>query len=118
WPAGAAPLLLALAFAAPWTVLGFWNGALGLWMRHAPRDPVAATAPHMRAADDAAPLAIRVAILMTIRNEAPARRSRSRARSRARRRRGRAASAPPRPSSRRRRGWRPRRRAGRPASRG
>ena len=73
WTAWEALMLVALAFAAPWTVLGFWNGAFGLWMRHAPRDPVAATAPHMRAAGDATPLSIRVAILMTIRNEAPAR---------------------------------------------
>jgi membrane glycosyltransferase len=73
WTVSEAALIVALAFAAPWTVLGFWNGVFGLWVRHGPRGALTEAAPHMRAADGAGELEIRVAILMTIRNEAPAR---------------------------------------------
>jgi membrane glycosyltransferase len=65
--------LAALSLAAPWTVLGVTNGLFGLWMRQGRRDRLAAMAPHMAAGDgDAAPR-IRVAVLMTIRNESAAR---------------------------------------------
>lgn len=66
-------MFLALAFALPWTVLGFWNGLMGLWLRRAVRAPLAEVLPHAAAGDSRGPLAIRVAILLTIRNEAPAR---------------------------------------------
>ncbi|MFG1307923.1 glucans biosynthesis glucosyltransferase MdoH [Xanthobacter tagetidis] len=64
-------LLCALAI-TPWHALGFWNAAVGLALRHRRRDGVVAAAPFLDA--PAPPHAgTRVAILMTLRNEDPAR---------------------------------------------
>lgn len=73
WTPAEGVFLAAVALAAPWTVLGVSNGLFGLWMLKGRRDRVATMAPHMAAAADPAPLRIRVAVLMTIRNEAAAR---------------------------------------------
>jgi membrane glycosyltransferase len=73
WTVAEGVFLAAIALAAPWTVLGVWNGLFGLWMLHGPRDRDAAMAPHMTAGADDAPLRLRVAVLMTIRNESAAR---------------------------------------------
>jgi membrane glycosyltransferase len=59
--------------ATPWTVLGFWNAALGLWLLHGRADGVAAVAPFAGAAHSADPVRLRTAVLMTLRNEDPAR---------------------------------------------
>jgi membrane glycosyltransferase len=71
----AVDLILFLCFAAgtPWTVLGFWNALIGLWLLHFHKDPMAEVAPYAAAGDDPAPLLIKTAILMTLRNEEPAR---------------------------------------------
>jgi membrane glycosyltransferase len=64
-------LLCALAI-TPWHAIGFWNAAIGLVLRHGRRDGVLAAAPFLAA--PAPPHAgTRVAILMTLRNEDPAR---------------------------------------------
>ena len=59
--------------ATPWTVLGFWNAAIGLWLLHGRADGVAAVAPFAGAAHSADPIRLRTAVLMTLRNEDPAR---------------------------------------------
>jgi membrane glycosyltransferase len=71
----AVDLILFLCFAAgtPWTVLGFWNALIGLWLLHFHKDPMAEVAPYAAAGDDPAPLKIKTAILMTLRNEDPVR---------------------------------------------
>ena len=66
-------MMAAFAIGSPWTVLGFWNSVIGLWLLHGARDPIAQVAPFAKAADIETPLAIRTAILMTLRNEDPAR---------------------------------------------
>jgi membrane glycosyltransferase len=68
-------LLLFAGFliATPWTVLGFWNAALGLWLLHGRRDGLAAVAPYAAMAERNEPIRARTAILMTLRNEDPAR---------------------------------------------
>ena len=66
-------LFVAFAIGSPWTVLGFWNAAIGLWLLHFVKDPMAEVAPFATAADDPTPLSIDTAILMTLRNEDPAR---------------------------------------------
>ena len=66
-------MMVAFAIGSPWTVLGFWNSVIGLWLLHGARDPIAQVAPFAKAADIETPLAIRTAILMTLRNEDPAR---------------------------------------------
>jgi len=66
-------LFTAFLISAPWTVIGFWNAVIGLAVLHLTRDPEALIAPYARRADPAAPIAGRVALAMTIRNEDPAR---------------------------------------------
>ncbi|MFZ1105079.1 MAG: glucans biosynthesis glucosyltransferase MdoH [Hyphomicrobiaceae bacterium] len=66
-------LLAAFAVGTPWPVLGFWNALIGLWLLHGRKDPLALVAPFAAAADQAAPLRIKTAIFMTVRNEDPGR---------------------------------------------
>ena len=66
-------LFVCFAFGTPWTVLGFWNALIGLWLLHFRRDAWAEVAPYAAAGDDKAPLRIKTAIFMTVRNEDPAR---------------------------------------------
>lgn len=66
-------LALAFAIATPWTVLGFWNALIGLWLLHDDRDAIVEAAPFAAAGDREDPLVIRTAILMTLRNEDPER---------------------------------------------
>jgi len=73
WTAVDAIMFAYFALAAPWSVLGFWNAVIGLWLLHGARDPMGAVAPYMPAADEPGPLLVRTAVLMTIRNEMPAR---------------------------------------------
>ncbi len=66
-------LLAAFAVGLPWTVLGFWNAVVGLWLLHMADDPIHKVAPFAAAVDDGAPVTIDTAILMTLRNEDPER---------------------------------------------
>ncbi len=73
WTAVDIVLMVCFVFGSPWTVLGFWNAAIGLWLLHARQDRMQLVAPYAAAADEAAPLAIRTAVLLTLRNEDAAR---------------------------------------------
>jgi membrane glycosyltransferase len=64
-------LFLAFALASPWTVLGFWNALIGLWLLHGRRDGMEAVAPFAQAGAVKTPLGIKTAVLMTVRNEDP-----------------------------------------------
>lgn len=66
-------MFVAFIFGSPWTVLGFWNAVIGLWLLHGVREPVSAVAPYAAAGQGAAPITIDTAVLMTLRNEDPAR---------------------------------------------
>src|SRR5436190_9927392 len=66
-------LLVCFAFGTPWTVLGFWNALIGLWLLHFCKDAQAQVAPYAAAGDDHTPLRIKTAIFMTVRNEDPER---------------------------------------------
>lgn len=66
-------LFLCIAVGIPWSVLGFWNAVIGLWLLHVHKDPMAAVAPFAAAGDQPTPLAIRTAVLLTLRNEEPGR---------------------------------------------
>jgi membrane glycosyltransferase len=68
-------LFVAFAIGTPWTVLGFWNALIGLWLLHTSRDPMAHVAPFASPDQIDAQEAITAstAILMTLRNEDPAR---------------------------------------------
>jgi membrane glycosyltransferase len=66
-------LFVAMAFGLPWTVLGFWNSAIGFWLLHSGRDYMTEVAPFAAAGDLPTKLTVKTAILMTLRNEDPAR---------------------------------------------
>jgi membrane glycosyltransferase len=69
WRATNVAILCAFAVAAPWTVVGVCNSALGFWLLHGRRDGLAQAAPFLDAGASDAPLSKRVALLMTLRNE-------------------------------------------------
>ena len=73
WTVADVAILVAFLFGAPWTVLGFWNAVIGFWLLHGVADGMARVAPFAAAGDEPTPIAIRSAILMTLRNEDPAR---------------------------------------------
>jgi membrane glycosyltransferase len=73
WTIADIVIFVAFLFGAPWTVLGFWNAVLGLWLLHGVSDGLSQVAPFAKAGDDPTPLMIRTAVLMTLRNEDPAR---------------------------------------------
>jgi membrane glycosyltransferase len=66
-------LFLCFLIATPWTVLGFWNAILGLWLLHGRSDGFAQVAPFAVAGERSDPLRVRTAIVMTLRNEDPSR---------------------------------------------
>ena len=73
WSVADVVIFIAFLFGAPWTVLGFWNAAIGLWLLHGRRDGLAEVAPFAAAGEREMPLSLRTAVLMTLRNEDPAR---------------------------------------------
>ena len=66
-------VILFICFAAgtPWTVLGFWNALIGLWLLHFQKEAVAEVAPYAAAGDENTPLRVKTAVFMTVRNEDP-----------------------------------------------
>lgn len=73
WSLADGAIFIAFLFGAPWTVLGFWNAAIGLWLLHGVDDGLEQVAPFAAAGEAETPLAIRTAVLMTLRNEDPSR---------------------------------------------
>ena len=69
----AAVLFLALfTLTLPWSVVGFWNATIGFLLLTCARDPVAAVNPMAARIRGDETITARTAILMCIRNEAPA----------------------------------------------
>jgi membrane glycosyltransferase len=73
WTAVDITLFVCFLIATPWTVLGFWNAIIGLWLLHARKDGVDEVAPFVAAGASADPIRLRTAVLMTLRNEDPER---------------------------------------------
>jgi membrane glycosyltransferase len=73
WTAVDIIMFICFAFGTPWTVVGFWNSVIGLWLLHFHKDPMGAVAPYASAGDVSTPITIKTAIFMTLRNEDPAR---------------------------------------------
>ena len=44
WSLVDAILFVGFALGTPWTVLGFWNAVIGLWLLHFHKDPITAVA--------------------------------------------------------------------------
>ncbi|MDB5459761.1 MAG: glycosyl transferase family 2 [Caulobacteraceae bacterium] len=53
----------------PWTLLGFWNSAIGFVILRLSKDPVAYTNPAMRITPADSPITTRTAICLCVRNE-------------------------------------------------
>ncbi|XBO36875.1 glucans biosynthesis glucosyltransferase MdoH [Alsobacter sp. KACC 23698] len=66
-------MMLCFVMAAPWSVLGFWNAVIGLWLLHGRRDGLAETSPFAYVGEADEPLRATTAVLLTLRNEDPAR---------------------------------------------
>jgi membrane glycosyltransferase len=66
-------LFACFLIATPWSVLGFWNALIGLWLLHGVKNGVAQVALFARAGDSTDPIRLRTAVLMTLRNEDPER---------------------------------------------
>jgi membrane glycosyltransferase len=63
-------LLACFALGTPWAVLGFWNALIGLWLLHFRAEPARRdVAPYAAAGDQPAPIRIKIAVFMTLRNE-------------------------------------------------
>ena len=62
------------ALGTPWAVLGFWNALIGLWLLHfRGKDARLDVAPYAASGDQPAPIRVKTAIFMTLRNEDAAR---------------------------------------------
>jgi membrane glycosyltransferase len=66
-------LFACFALGTPWTVLGFCNALIGLWLLHLRKDALVQVAPYALAGDQARPIRIKTAVFMTLRNEDPGR---------------------------------------------
>ena len=73
WTIVDAIMFVCFLLGTPWAVLGFWNALIGLWLLHGASDPIGDVAPYAEAGDAGTPLSIKTAVLMTLRNEDPAR---------------------------------------------
>lgn len=69
WSAAGIVIFICFLFGAPWTVIGFWNAMIGLWLLHGARDGLAATSPFLADGESGAAIATRTAIAMALRNE-------------------------------------------------
>jgi membrane glycosyltransferase len=66
-------VIFAFAVAAPWSVLGVCNAAIGFWLLHGRREGLTLATPFASADDRKSPISSRVAMLLTLRNEDAAR---------------------------------------------
>lgn len=66
-------ILATIAMSAPWTILGFWNSVIGLYLALVSKDPHAAVAPFIETVPAKREITSRVAVAMAIRNEDPQR---------------------------------------------
>ncbi|HUA51169.1 MAG TPA: glucans biosynthesis glucosyltransferase MdoH [Candidatus Sulfotelmatobacter sp.] len=66
-------LVVAFLIYEPWHALGFWNSLLGFALLHGTRDMLGRVIPPAVQAHDDDPIVLRTAIVMTVRNEPPAR---------------------------------------------
>jgi len=66
-------ILICFLLFLPWTVLGFWNALIGLYLLHGSKSGLYQVAPYLVEAYTDKPLRLKTAIVMTLRNEDPAR---------------------------------------------
>ncbi len=73
WTIPAATMVICVAFAVPWPILGFWNAVIGLWQLHGKGPKSREPASFYALGNDHPPITVNTAVLMTLRNEDPAR---------------------------------------------
>jgi membrane glycosyltransferase len=66
-------IFVSFVLGTPWTVIGFWNAVIGFYLLHLASHPVAQVSPFLKAARRRAGIRYKTAVLMTLRNEDPAR---------------------------------------------
>jgi membrane glycosyltransferase len=66
-------MLLAFMVCSPWFIIGFWNSVIGFGVLQFARDPLKVIIPAAVKARGDDPIFMRTAVLMTLRNENPAR---------------------------------------------
>lgn len=66
-------IFVSFVIGTPWTVVGFWNAVIGFYLLHVASSPMAQVSPFLKAGRRATPITHRTAVLMTLRNEDPAR---------------------------------------------
>jgi membrane glycosyltransferase len=71
WTWVASAVVVCVALGSPWPILGFWNAAIGLWQLHGKRSY--GERPFFNLDDVHGPITVNTAVLMTLRNEDPAR---------------------------------------------
>ncbi len=64
-------LLALFGLTAPWSVIGFWNAAIGFLIMRFARDPVAAVLPPAARVRPDDPIRVSTALLICVRNEPP-----------------------------------------------
>ena len=73
WTLLTSVLIVCVALGSPWTVLGFWNAGIGLWQLRDRTRGLHDVAPFLPSRKTAGALTVKTAVLMTLRNEDPAR---------------------------------------------
>jgi membrane glycosyltransferase len=73
WSSVDVVMFICFLIGLPWTILGFWNAVIGLWLLKFAADPLAQTAPYLASANNTGRIGVRTAIFMTLRNEDPTR---------------------------------------------
>src|SRR5262245_45830131 len=73
WTALDIGIFISFAVSAPWTVMGFWNAVIGFGILHFAKNPTRIVSPFAELPTEVKPITLRTAILMTLRNEDPAR---------------------------------------------
>ena len=66
-------LFLCFMMICPWSILGFWNAVIGFYLLHGARNGYAQVAPYLSEAQSEKPIRLKTALVMTLRNEDPAR---------------------------------------------
>jgi membrane glycosyltransferase len=73
WTALDVGIFISFTVSAPWTVMGFWNAVIGFCILHFAKNPTRTVSPFAELPAATGPITLRTAILMTLRNEDPAR---------------------------------------------
>jgi membrane glycosyltransferase len=69
WSAASGVFLMLFMIGLPWTLIGFWNAAVGFLILRFSSDPVAFTNPALRNTPKDSPITTRIAVCIAVRHE-------------------------------------------------